>query len=140
MTLLDDPTATTTRVAGPTRTTWVPVCALAALTPERGVAALVAGRAVAVFRLDDDVRAIDNLDPYAGASVLARGLVGRLDLEARPVRYVASPLRKQRFDLDTGQDLDGDRHRATYPARVVDGVVEVRAQGSPPGNDPETAA
>jgi NAD(P)H-dependent nitrite reductase small subunit len=138
MTLLDDPAAT--RVAPPTRAAWVPVCALEALTPERGVAALVGGRAIALFRLGDEVRAIDNLDPYAGASVLARGLVGRLERDDRPVRYVASPLRKQRFDLDTGHDLDGDRHRATWPARIVDGVVEVRAEASPPGNDAETAA
>ena len=57
---------------------WVDACALADLVPDRGVRALVAGRAVAVFRCspDDDGLAIDDHDPFTGASVLSRGLVG----------------------------------------------------------------
>lgn len=123
------------------RTTWLAVCPLADLTPGRGVAALVDGAAVAIFRLGDDtVRAIGNVDPCSGASVLSRGLVGETSIGGHPVRYVASPLRKQRFDLDTGRCLDADAGTATWTARVVDGLVEVAAGPSHPGNDPETDA
>src|SRR3954467_12069129 len=53
---------------------WHTVCRLDALIAHRGVAVLIDGQAIALFRLhDDQVRAIANVDPYAGASVLARG-------------------------------------------------------------------
>ena len=103
--------------------TWQPVCRLDALVPDRGVAALVDGAAVAVFRLSTgDLHAVANVDPCSGASVLSRGLVG--DAEGAPT--VASPLYKQRFDLRTGRCLDADvAALAVHPVRVVDGVVEI---------------
>lgn len=113
--------------------TWTRVCALGDLTPDRGVAALVGTRAVAVFRLspapgasacgaDDEVVAIDNVDPFSGASVLSRGIVG----SRGDVVTVASPVYKQRFDLRSGRCLDDpDVAVATVPARIVDGWIEV---------------
>ena len=122
------------------RTTWTPVCHVTQLVAGRGAAVLVDGGAVALFLLADaSVRAIGNVDPCSGASVLSRGLVGHTDVDGLPVRYVASPLRKQRFDLDSGRCLDADAAVATWPARVVDGVVEVGRQASPWSNGPETA-
>ena len=102
---------------------WVPVCALDRLDRERGVAALVRGRAVAVFRThDDEVFALDNHCPYARASVLARGIVGT----RKDTWFVASPMLKQPFDLRTGVCLDDPEVRVpAYAVRVVDGVVEV---------------
>ncbi|MEU3183189.1 nitrite reductase small subunit NirD [Streptomyces sp. NPDC006923] len=85
---------------------WFTVCALSVLTPGRGVAALLPdGRQAAVF-LDraGHPYAIDNRDPFTGAQVLSRGLLGARD--GRP--FVASPLLKQRFDLTTGRCLDDD--------------------------------
>lgn len=121
------------------RATWVAVCPVDALLPGRGVAALVDGAAVAVFRLDDGtLRAIGNLDPCSGASVLSRGLVGQTEIDGMPVRYVASPLRKQRFDLETGRCLDADADAGTWAVRVAAGVVEVGRQASRWGNGPET--
>jgi nitrite reductase/ring-hydroxylating ferredoxin subunit len=80
------------------RVTWTAVCPMADLTPGRGITALVAGTAVAVFRLTgDEVAAITARDPFCGANVLGRGLVG----STGDVRYVASPMYKQRFDLAT---------------------------------------
>ncbi|HEX7134433.1 MAG TPA: nitrite reductase (NAD(P)H) small subunit [Iamia sp.] len=125
----------------------IPVCALADLQPGRGVRALVEGRAVAVFRLDDDgpdhhgLRAIDDVDPYADASVLSRGLLGVTRRGDGLVHYVASPLRKQRFDLATGEELDGPARIATWAVAVVDGVVHVTSGGrvdSHRGNEGET--
>ena len=108
------------------RTTWTPVCELARLIPDRGVAALVGGRAVAVFLLaTGDVHAIDNVDPCSGASVLSRGIVG----DAGGVPTVASPMYKQRFDLRTGECLDDDTVRvAVHAVRVIGGVIHVGAQ------------
>ncbi|MEN8650557.1 nitrite reductase small subunit NirD [Streptomyces sp. 21So2-11] len=85
---------------------WLTVCALSVLTPGRGVAALLPdGRQAAVF-LDraGTPYAIDNRDPFSGAYVLSRGLLGTSD--GSP--FVASPLLKQRFDLTTGRCLDDD--------------------------------
>jgi len=105
-------------------TAWVEVCPVDALVPNRGVAALVGERQVAVFLVSpgDEVLAIDNLDPISGAAVLSRGIVG----SAGDVLTVASPVYKQRFDLRSGACLDEDGVAvATYPARVVDGAVQV---------------
>ncbi|MFE3771493.1 nitrite reductase small subunit NirD [Streptomyces sp. NPDC057579] len=83
---------------------WFTVCGLNDLTPGRGVAALLPdGRQVAVFRdRAGRLYGIDNRDPFGGAAVLSRGLTGTH--QGRP--FVASPLLKQRFDLETGDCLD----------------------------------
>jgi len=113
--------------------TWTVVCRLDDLEPERGVAVLVAGRQIALFRTyDGDVHALDHLDPFSNAHVMARGIVGsRGDLP-----MVMSPMYKQAFDLHTGQCLDDPSVAvATYPVRVEEGVVEV-AVAAPPGASP----
>jgi nitrite reductase (NADH) small subunit len=99
------------------------VCKVEDLEIERGATALVHGQAVAIFRTHDDhVYCLGNYDPFAKASVLARGIVGsRAD-----VPFVASPMHKQAFDLRTGQCLDDPSVSVpTYDVRVVDGVVQV---------------
>ena len=103
---------------------WVAICPTHRLTPDRGVAALVDGRAVAVFLLaDGSLHAIDNIDPISGASVLSRGIVG--DADGSPT--VASPMYKQRFDLRSGRCLDRDHTTVvTHDVRERDGIVQVR--------------
>ena len=102
---------------------YVAVCRVEDIDRESGVAALVAGQAVAVFRTyDDRIYALSNFDPFAMASVLARGIVGTRG----DTVFVASPVHKQAFDLCTGVCLDDDRVRvATFPVLVSDGVVLV---------------
>lgn len=99
------------------------VCKLSDLEVERGATALVHGQAVAIFRTyDDSVYALGNYDPFARASVLARGIVGTRG----DVPFVASPMHKQAFDLRTGLCLDDPAVSVpTYDVRVVDGVVQV---------------
>jgi len=105
---------------------WTAVCRLADLYPERGVAALVDGQQVALFRMHDDrVYAIGNLDPFSGAYVLARGIVG----SRGDAPVVASPMYKEAFDLRTGQCLDDPAVSVpVYPARVREGLIEVGCQ------------
>jgi len=96
---------------------WFAVCDPAVLIPGRGVAALLPdGRQVALF-LDRAGRiyAIDNRDPFSGAAVLSRGLTG--SHRGRP--FVASPLLKQRFDLESGRCLDDETVAVTtYEVRA----------------------
>ena len=106
-----------------TSETWTAVCPLAAIDPEAGVAALVDGAAVAIFRTHDgNVHAMSNYDPCSQASVLSRGIVGTRG----DIPFVASPMHKQAFDLRTGQCLDDAAVRVpTYDVRVADGIVLV---------------
>jgi len=102
---------------------WGAVCQVDRLPPERGVAALVDHVQLAVFRTHDGaLYALDNRDPFSGACVLSRGIVG----SRGDAPTVASPMFKQVFDLRTGICLDDETvHVATYPVRVVDGQVQV---------------
>jgi len=99
------------------------VCRLEDLEVERGATALVHGQAVAIFRTyDNTIYALGNYDPFAKASVLARGIVGTRG----DVPFVASPMHKQAFDLRTGRCLDDETVSVpSYEDRVVDGVVQV---------------
>ncbi|MDG4763720.1 nitrite reductase small subunit NirD [Solwaraspora sp. WMMD406] len=102
---------------------WTPVCPYSRVEPERGVAALVDGEQVAIFRTyDGTLYAVGNQDPVTGAYVLSRGIVGtRGDAPT-----VASPLHKQVYDLRTGQCLDlPDVAVPTYQVRCRDGLIEV---------------
>ena len=105
---------------------WLPVCAVEELSRERGACALVHGSQVALFRtFDDTVYAVQQLDPYSGAHVMSRGIVGTRG----SIPTVASPMYKQVFDLRTGQCLDpvgkDPRHLLAYAVQVADGVVRV---------------
>ncbi|GAA1675320.1 nitrite reductase small subunit NirD [Glycomyces endophyticus] len=104
-----------------------PICAFDRLVPGRGVAALLPdGAQVAVFRLvDDSLHAVSNQDPFTGANVLSRGLVG--DRGGEPV--VVSPLLKQAFSLTTGACLDDEAvSLAVYAVEVLDGEIRVGAR------------
>jgi nitrite reductase (NADH) small subunit len=102
---------------------WHAVCRYADLLPERGVAALVGGTQIAVFRLfDGTLYAIGNRDPFTGAHVLSRGIVG----SRGEIPTLASPLLKQVFDLRTGACLDdGTVAVPSYAARAAAGRVEI---------------
>ena len=104
---------------------WIPVCRLADIVPNTGVCALVRGRQIAVFRLDDDrVYAVDNHDPFSRANVLSRGIVGDL----RGELVVASPVYKQHFSLVSGRCLEDPAVRvAVFPVRLEGDRVCVEA-------------
>ena len=106
---------------------WTPACAYDRLVPCRGVGVLLPdGAQAALFRLDDGtVHAVDNIDPFSGAAVMSRGIVG--DRGGRAT--VQSPIKKQAFALDDGVCLDTPEVTlAVYQTRITpDGVVEICA-------------
>ena len=119
---------------------WEVVCPVDALQPERGVAALFGawrsdsgavldGVQVAVFLTHaGTVHVIGNIDPFSGAAVLSRGIVG--DRRGEPT--VASPVYKQVFSLVDGRCLDDPAVRVpSYPVRIVDGYLQVGLASSP---------
>ena len=105
---------------------WTTACAYDRLIPCRGVGVLLPdGTQVALFRLDDgSLHAVGNIDPFSGAAVMSRGLVG--DRAGRAT--VQTPIKKQAFALDDGTCLDDpDVALPVYATRIVDGCVEVGA-------------
>ena len=65
---------------------------------------------------DSTVFAVSNIDPYSGAAVISRGIVGEVDGEPT----VASPLLKQRFSLTDGHSFEDADHRlAVYPVETT---------------------
>ena len=104
---------------------WTAACAYDRLIPCRGAGVLLPdGQQAAVFRLDDgSVHAIGNIDPFSGAAVMSRGIVG--DRGGRAT--VQSPIKKQAFALDDGICLDDPAVAVpVFHTRVTaDGYVEV---------------
>ena len=86
---------------------------------------------IALFRTyDGTVFALGNQDPFSGANVMSRGIVG----SRGDVPTVASPMFKQVFDLRTGVCLDDPSvSLPAYPVEVVDGQVIVSIGGGEVG-------
>jgi nitrite reductase (NADH) small subunit len=57
---------------------WTAACAYDYLIPNRGVGVLLPdGAQAALFRLGDgSLHAVGNIDPFSGAAVMSRGIVG----------------------------------------------------------------
>lgn len=105
---------------------WTEVCKLDDIIPDTGVAAKVGDQAVAIFRpaRTDKLYALTAVDPFSGATVLARGMIGSVG----ETLTVASPIYKQRFALDSGACLDDETVTLpTYDVKVEDGAVLVSA-------------
>ncbi len=106
------------------RATWQFICDFEDIFPDCGVAALIDTRQIAIFRIGEQVYALDNFDPNSDANVLSRGLVG--DINGEPV--VASPIYKHHFSLITGRCLeDPEQSVHAYPARVSEGRVYIKS-------------
>lgn len=121
-------TAAASAVADLAPAGWMPVCTVSDLEVERGRAALLGQTQIALFLLHDGrVHAVSNFDPYSGAHVMSRGIVGTRE----GIPTVASPMYKQVFDLRTGICLDTqgkDPHALqSWPVAVDDaGRVLIR--------------
>ena len=107
-----------------TENSWQTICPRSDLVKNSGVCALLANQEqVALFQVGNDkVYAVSNFDPFGKANVLYRGLIG----ETKGNVYVASPLLKQRFMLNSGVCLDDDAYTIkTYETRITDGKLEI---------------
>ena len=108
-------------------TDYVRVCPLDRLVPERGAAVLLHGHQVALFRVatadgSDHVYAVSHHDPFSGANVMARGIVGSSGKRVT----VASPMYKQVFDLASGVCLTEPEVRLpVWRTRIEEGHVYV---------------
>jgi nitrite reductase (NADH) small subunit len=93
------------------------------LVADSGVCALLGKEQIALFwlpALEPQLFAIGNHDPFGGANVLSRGMVG--DIAGEPV--VASPLYKQHFSLRDGRCLEDDSVRVpVYKVSLRDTMV-----------------
>jgi|SRR5579859_3201982 len=108
--------------------TWYDVCAINDILPFTGVAALIDGQQIAIFRLPSaradaaQCCAISNYDPFSKANVISRGLVG----DKNGILKVASPIYRNTFNLLTGQCLEDQSVRLrTWSTRIVDGVIQI---------------
>jgi nitrite reductase (NADH) small subunit len=77
----------------------------------------IGGRRIAIFRLLDQIKAIDAHCPHA-AGPLADGIVAD--------SCVTCPLHGRRFDLDTGEALNGPEQVAVHEVRVEEDEIWVR--------------
>lgn len=118
---------------------WTEVCPVERLPIDRGVAAIVGGEQVAVFRLaaiepgdghappSEELAAVSHVDPVTGSPVIARGLVGSVGAPPLVIPTVASPLHKQRYNLRSGVCLDDSTLALqVFQVTVADGIVFVR--------------
>ncbi len=103
---------------------WTPICHYDDLTVEVGKAAFVKARQVALFRLSDNrIYALSNYDPFSGANVISRGMIGTISGEF----VVYSPMYKQPFSLETGICISDPRYGlTTYPIRIdSQGIIQI---------------
>lgn len=106
---------------------WITVCKLEDILPGTGICALVGKEHVAIFRPynSDELYAISNIDPFANASVLSRGIIGEHENEL----WVASPLKKQRFRLKDGYCLEDEHYSVAHYMVKIDenGFVQIKS-------------
>jgi NAD(P)H-dependent nitrite reductase small subunit len=100
------------------------ICQLEDIFDGGGVCALVDGEQVALLRVGEEVFAVENRDPFSGANVISRGMLG--DLAGQLV--VASPVYKQHFNLRSGRCLEDESvSLRSWPCGVLDGRVWVES-------------
>ncbi|WP_043837204.1 non-heme iron oxygenase ferredoxin subunit [Muricoccus aerilatus] len=102
--------------------TWRRVVDAAEILEDEPLAVEADGRKIALYRVDGDVHATDNVCTHAYA-LLSDGLLEGCQIEC--------PLHNARFDVRTGRALSSpaERDLRTYPVRVVDGGVEILLPG-----------
>jgi NAD(P)H-dependent nitrite reductase small subunit len=95
--------------------TWQHVCHEDDLTPGRGVAVLLGDQQIALFRdRSGALYAVGNRDPFSGAYVISRGLLG----SRNGTPAVFSPMYKQAWDPRDGRCLDEDETPGGTPAAL----------------------
>lgn len=105
-------------------TQWTDLCSLSDLIANSGVCALFNDEQVALFYIPDEARvyAVGQYDPIGKANVMSRGIIGSTEQQL----YVASPLYKQRFLLESGVCLDDETQQLpVWQTRISGARVEI---------------
>ena len=104
--------------------TLVRLCAVGEVPDRAGRVVRAEDRAIALFRVADEVFALDNVCPH-WQGPLGEGVVSAERME------VTCPWHRFRYDLRTGRNVLSDvRQAATvYPVDIKDGEVFVRIGG-----------
>lgn len=107
--------------------TWRTVCRADQLPVERGVAVLLDEGQVAVIRTrDGGLYGVSHHDPFSGANVIARGIVGSTVVDGVVTPTIASPMYKQVFDLREGTCLsDPAVSLGSWPVRNEGGDIQI---------------
>ncbi len=100
---------------------WTTVCKIDDIQPNAGAAVLLDDRQIAIFRVEDELYAVDNHDPLCGANIVSRGIVGCIN----GTTVVASPLYKQHYCLTSGKCLEEEVSLTTYPVRASGESIEL---------------
>ncbi len=96
---------------------FVTVADLESLPPGRGRTVHVRGREYCVWNVGGEIYCLDDVCPHRGASLGAGTLEGT---------EVVCPLHGWAFDVGSGLcKLRPDRPAQTYPARIVDGQIQI---------------
>lgn len=113
---------------------WRAICPRDQLAPDRGAAALLPeGQVAVVLTSDGDLYCVGHHDPFSGANVIARGIVGSTTVDSQRIPTIASPMYKQVFDLRDGRCLaEPEVGLGSWEVRVRDGFVEVGQCVVPP--------
>lgn len=105
-----------------TELNWQTVCAANDLKQQIGARALINKKQIAMFRVNENLYAIDAIDPFSKAAVLSRGIVGSL----KDKIVVASPILKQHFDLSTGTCVEDEAVNVnTYAIREHENAIQI---------------
>ncbi len=103
---------------------WQTICHKDDLVKHSGICALLEDeQQIAIFKINDsEVYSIGNWDPAGKANVLYRGIIG----DSNGDFFVASPLYKQRFILNSGKCLDDEALAVnSYDTRIHQEQVQV---------------
>ena len=102
--------------------TWTSLGALTDFPLHLGTCVKVNDDQIAVFHLPTEKKwyAVQNLNPVSQRMVLSRGIVG----DENGIPYVACPLHKHHFSLETGMCLtDPSYSLQTYPIKEENGEL-----------------
>lgn len=100
-------------------TDWIDVVAESALANGEHIVVDVDGTDVAVFKLDDQLYAIEDVCSHDGAEIASGELIGD---------EIVCPRHGARFCVKTGEVKCAPAYEdiATFPLRVVDGRIQVK--------------
>lgn len=94
-------------------------CSVDDLREKTGRKYLVNEVEVAVFKVDGEIFAVSNICPHQHASLMYDGFVEN--------GHVICPAHGWEFSLQTGRLKTGSRGLDSYPVKVIDGQVYIKA-------------